>query len=53
LLSCNLSNHQKRQEGGPRELQAGQPYLHPGQDERAIHARGHHQASGGKEGYQE
>ena len=38
---------------GPRELQAGQPHLHPGKDDGATHSRGHHQASGGKEGYWE
>ena len=47
------SNHQKGQERGPRELQAGQPQLHPGKDDGATHSRGHHQASGRKEGYQE
>ena len=47
------SNLQKGQEGGSRELQAGQPYLHPGKGDGAAHSRGRHQASGGKEGYQE
>ena len=47
------SNCQKGQEGRPRELQAGQPHLHPGKGDGASHSRGHHQASGGKEGYQE
>jgi len=47
------SNLQKGHEGGSRELQAGQPHLHPGKGDGAAHPRGHHQASGGKEGYQE
>jgi len=41
------------QEGGPRELQAGQPHLHPGKGDGAAYPGGHQQASGGKEGYQE
>jgi len=41
------------QEGGPRELQAGQPHLHPGKGDGAAYPGGHHEASGGKEGYQE
>ena len=47
------SNLQKGQEGGPRELQAGQPHLHPGEGEGAAYPGGHHQESEGKEGYQE
>jgi len=47
------SNLQKGQEGGSREVQASQPHLHPGKGDGAAHPRGHHQASGGKEGYQE
>ena len=47
------SNLQKGQEGGPRELQAGQPHLHPGKGDGAAYPGGHHQASGRKEGYQE
>jgi len=43
----------KGQEGGPSELQASQPYRHPGKDDAAAHSRRHHQVSGGKEGYQE
>jgi len=43
----------KRARGGPRKLQAGQPHLHPGKGDGATYSRGHHQASGGKEGYQE
>jgi len=43
----------KGHEGGPRELQASQPHLHPRKDDGAARSRGHHQASGGKEGYQE
>ena len=43
----------RRQEGGPRELQAGQPHLHPGKGDGASYPRGHQQASGGKEGRQE
>jgi len=39
--------------GGPRELQAGQPHLHPGKGDGAAYPGGHHQASGRKEGYQE
>jgi len=42
------SNLQKGQERGPRELQAGQPHLHPGKDDGAPYPGGHHQASGGK-----
>jgi len=33
---------QKGQEGGPRELQANQPHLHPGKDDGAAHSGGHH-----------
>ena len=44
---------QKGQEGGPRELQAGQPHLHPGKSDGAAYPGGHHEASGRKEGYQE
>jgi len=51
--SQSHSNLEKGQEGGSRELQTSQPYLHPGKDDGASHCRGHHQASGGKEGYQE
>ena len=47
------SNLQKGQEVGPREVQASQPLLHPGKGDGAALSRGHHQASGGKEGYQE
>jgi len=47
------SNLQKGQEGGPRELQACQPHLHPGKGDGAASPGGHHQASGRKEGYQE
>jgi len=43
------SNLQKGKEGGPRELQAGQPHLHPGKGDGAAHSGGHQQASGGKE----
>jgi len=43
----------KGQEGGSRELQAGQPHLHSRKDDGTAHSGGHHQASGGKEGYQE
>jgi len=43
----------KGQEGGYRELQAGQPHLHPRKDDGAAYPGGHQQASGGKEGYQE
>jgi len=42
-----------KKEGGPRELQAGQPHLHPVKGDGAAHSRGHHQLSGGKGGYQE
>ena len=41
------------QERGPRELQAGQPHLHPRKGDGAAYPGGHQQASGGKEGYQE
>ena len=41
------------QEGGPRELQASQPHLHPGKGDGAAYSGGHQQASGGKAGYQE
>ena len=51
-ISCH-SNLQKGQEGGPRELQAGQPHLHPGKGDGAAYPGGHHEASGRKEGYQE
>jgi len=44
---------QKEQEGGPRELQVGQPHLYPGKGDGAAYPGGHHEASGGKEGYQE
>jgi len=47
------SSLQKGQEGGPRELQAGQPHLHPKKGDGAAYPGGHHQASGRKEGYQE
>jgi len=47
------SNLQKGQEGGPRELQAGQPHLHPGKGDGAAYPGGHNQARGRKEGYQE
>jgi len=47
------SNLQEGQEGGPRELQAGQPHLHPGKGDGAAYPGGHHEVSGGKEGYQE
>ena len=47
------ANLQKGQEGGPREIQAGQPQLHPGKGDGAAYPGGHHQASGRKEGYQE
>ena len=47
------SNLQKRQEGGPRELQAGQPHLHPGKGDEAAYPGDPHHASGRKEGYQE
>ena len=47
------SNLQKGQEGGPGELQAFQPQLHPGKGDGAAYPGGHQQASGGKEGYQE
>ena len=43
----------KGQEGGPRELQAGQPHFHPEKGDGAAYPGGHQQASGGKEGYQE
>ena len=43
----------KGQEGGPRELQAGQPHLHPGKGDGAAYPGGHHEASGRKAGYQE
>jgi len=46
------SNLQEGQEGAPRELQAGQPHLHPGKDDGEAYPGGHQQASGGK-GYQE
>jgi len=32
----------KGQEGGPRELQAGQPHLHPRKDDGASDPGGHH-----------
>jgi len=47
------SNLQKGQEGGPRELEASQPHLHPGKGDGAAYPGGRQQASGGKEGYQE
>jgi len=47
------SSLQKMQEERPRELQAGQPHLHPRKDDGAAHSGCHHQASAGKEGYQE
>jgi len=47
------SSLQKGQEWGHRELQASQPHLHPWKGDGAAHSGGHHQASGGKEGYQE
>ena len=47
------SNLQKGQERGPRELQVGQPHLHPGKGDGGTYPGGHYQASGGKEGYQE
>ena len=47
------SNLQKGKEGESRELQSGQPHLHPGKDDGAAHSGVHHQASGGREGYQE
>ena len=46
-------NLQKGQEGGPRELQADQPDLHPGKGDGAAYPGGHHEASEGKKGYQE
>jgi len=36
-----------------RDLQAGQPHLHPKKGDGAAYPGGHQQASGGKEGYQE
>jgi len=51
--SAFMKNLQKGQEGGPRELQAGQPHLHPGKGDGAAYPGGHQHASGGKEGYQE
>jgi len=47
-ISGSATRLQKGQEGGHRELQAGQPHLHPVKDDGAAHSRGHHQASGGK-----
>ena len=47
------SNLQKGQEGALRDLQAGQPNLHPGKGDGAAYPGNHHQASGRKEGYQE
>ena len=47
------SNLQKEQEGGSRELQVSQSHLHSGKGDGAAHPGGHHQASGGKEAYQE
>jgi len=32
---------------------SGQPHLHPREGDGAAHSGGHHQANGGKEGYQE
>jgi len=43
----------KGQEGGPSELQARQPHLHPGKGDGAAYPGGHQQGSGRKEGYQE
>jgi len=46
-----MSLQSSKRQGGPRELQAGQPHLHPGKGDGAAYPGGHQQASGGKEGY--
>ncbi|XP_075297130.1 allergin-1 isoform X2 [Opisthocomus hoazin] len=52
-FSVIRGEHEKGQGGGPRELQAGQPHLHPGKGDGAAYPGGHHEASERKEGYQE
>ena len=50
---CEHISDMPKESNSARELQVGQPHLHPWKGDGAAHPAGHHQASGGKECYQD